>query len=273
MRSAFATAPRRLIVPLVLASCAASFAHAQKRPAGRILGVFNEQSFEPIVGAEIIDLGTGTKAVTTTTGTISLAYLETGMTILQVRKVGFASKMVPVKVSPDDTGSVTVVLASLQTTLPTVTTTERYSTADPRWKLEVAGFYDRQHSSGAPQSAYVTAEQIATWKLTSLSDLKKHTGRSVCGDVFIDGARQDMTALGGGGRNYRQGIDELLKPENIAGIEIYTAAEAPLEYFQAITPSAAQRTNSGRMMSSATGGIKKATSTNLGCAITLVWTK
>jgi hypothetical protein len=256
-----------------LASAAAiAPAAAQSRPAGRILGVFDEQSFQPIFGAQVLDLATGTKAMTTETGTISLAYLSAGTTVLQVRRVGYESRMVPVTVSAVDTSSITVVLTPLVPTLPTVVTTER-STADPKWKLGVVGFLDRQRTLGASGAAFVTAEQIASWHLTQLSDLKTHTGRGVCGDVYIDGAHQDMTALAYGSRNYRQGADELVRVENVAGIEIYTAAEAPYPYYQPQAPVVITRSTGTRPTASTQGGMRKASTSASGCAVTLIWTK
>ena len=241
---------------LVAAMLAGEPALAQPRPAGRILGVFDEMSLQPIVGAEVVDLGTGIKALTTETGTISLGHLVAGTTMLHVLRIGDESKMVPVNVSASDTVSITLVLTPLTTTLPTVVTTER-SPSDPKWKLGVVGFLDRQRTISAPPAAFVTAEQIAKWHLSLLSDLKSHTGRGVCGDVYIDGVHQDMTSLAYGSGNYRKGVDELIRPENVAGIEIYTASEAPYPYFQPEPPLVISRVNGRRVAPTAGSGARR----------------
>ena len=115
---------------------------AQARVAGRILGVFDELSFQPIAGAEVVDLGTGIKAVTTETGTISLGHLSAGTTMLHVRRIGYESKIVPVTVAPTDTVSITVVLAPLMPTLPAVV---RNRWGPSRWVMLTA----RPWSSGS----------------------------------------------------------------------------------------------------------------------------
>ena len=251
----------------------AEAALAQARVSGRILGVFDEVSFQPIANAEVVDLVIGIKALTTGTGTISLGHLVAGTTMLHVRRIGYESKIVPVTVSPSDTVSITIVLTPLTPTLAAVVTTERPSPADAKWKLGVVGFLERQRTIAAPPAAFVTAEQIAKWHLTLLSDLKAHTGRGVCGDVFFDGVHQDMTSLAYGSGNYRKGVDELIRPESVAGVEIYTASEAPYPYFQPEPPLVISRVNGRRVTPTTGSGARRAPTTNSGCAVTLIWSK
>ena len=274
MRTEVAVGRTRVLWTVLFAAIlVAEPALAQARPAGRILGVFDEMSLQPIVGAEVVDLGTGIKALTSETGTISLGHLVAGTTMLHVRRIGYESKIVPVTVAPSDTVSITVVLTPRLPTLPTVVTTERPSPADPKWKLGVVGFLDRQRTISAPPAAFVTAEQIARWHLSLLSDLKSHTGRGVCGDVYIDGVHQDMTSLAYGSGNYRKGVDELIRPENVAGVEIYTASEAPYPYFQPEPPLVISRVNGRRVAPTAAGGARRSPTTNSGCAVTLIWSR
>jgi hypothetical protein len=61
--------------------------HAQQQHLGRLLGVFDDATGQPVIGAEVVDLATGTKALTSVSGAISLAFLEPGATVLQVRKI------------------------------------------------------------------------------------------------------------------------------------------------------------------------------------------
>lgn len=114
---------RSCLFSLVLC-CAASLAGAQT-PAyrHRILGVFDAASGEPIEGVEISDLLSKTVALTTKTGTVTLAFLPDGGSLVRIRKIGYATQTMMVAISPVDTVPITVLLETAQT-LPAVVTTD-----------------------------------------------------------------------------------------------------------------------------------------------------
>ncbi len=89
---------------------------------GRILGVYNAQSGEPIEGAEVIDALSKTKALTTKTGTVSLVFLPDGGSMVRVQKIGFQPMTTVIAISPADTVPMTIVLNPIATTLPAVVT-------------------------------------------------------------------------------------------------------------------------------------------------------
>ncbi len=89
----------------------------------RILGVFDAASGEPIEGAEVSDALSKTTALTTKTGTVTLAFLPEGGSLVRIRKIGYATQMMMVAISPADTVPLTVLLTTAQT-LPTVVTTD-----------------------------------------------------------------------------------------------------------------------------------------------------
>ncbi len=99
--------------------------HAQQKVNVRIMGVFDDVTGQPIVDAEVVDVSSNMKAITSSTGMIPLTWLAQGTTILQVRKLGYASKLIPVTVAPADTEPITVVLKPMGTVLPEVVTTEK----------------------------------------------------------------------------------------------------------------------------------------------------
>jgi hypothetical protein len=136
---------------------------AQQRATGRILGVFDDASSQPVTGAEVIDMATGTKALTSETGTISLAWLEAGNTVLQIRKVGYTSKMVTVVVSPSDTVSITVLLKPLGQALPEVRTT-----AAPLATGKLAEF-ERRRATGFGH--FITRDQLDKMEGHVMSDV------------------------------------------------------------------------------------------------------
>jgi len=79
----------------------------------RILGVFDAQSGEPVEGAEVADALNHVSALTTRTGTVTLAFLPDGGSMLHVKKVGYQPQTVIVEIGPADTVPLTVILERL----------------------------------------------------------------------------------------------------------------------------------------------------------------
>ena len=76
----------------------------------RILGVFDSATGDPIADVEVIDVATGTKAKTTATGTVSLAYLAEGAGKVLLRKTGYIDQELEVEIAPGKTIPITAVL-------------------------------------------------------------------------------------------------------------------------------------------------------------------
>jgi len=85
----------------------------------RLLGVYDEQTGEPLEGVEVADVLNGNKSLTTKTGTVSLLFLPEGASLIRLRKVGYELQTMTVSISPADTNPITVVLAHA-VQLPTV---------------------------------------------------------------------------------------------------------------------------------------------------------
>jgi hypothetical protein len=104
------------------AARAGARASAVARYRNRLLGAYDEQSGEPIQGVEVIDVASGTTAVTTKTGTVSLAFLSDGASLVRLRKVGFVPVNMSVSISVADTTPLTVVMKRSAQELPAVVT-------------------------------------------------------------------------------------------------------------------------------------------------------
>ena len=88
----------------------------------RVLGVFDANSGEPIEGAQVSDIFSRLSALTTKTGTVSLVFLPDSGSMIRVQKIGYQPSTMLVKISPDDTLPITMVLSPTATTLPAVVT-------------------------------------------------------------------------------------------------------------------------------------------------------
>ncbi len=77
----------------------------------RLLGVFDSASGDPLAGAAVVDSASGTFATTTSTGTVSLAFLPEGTSTIKIRKPGYSDLTMTVSISPRDTTPLTVVVS------------------------------------------------------------------------------------------------------------------------------------------------------------------
>lgn len=80
------------------------------RVAGPILGVYDERSGAPLSDVQVVDVASGTSALTTQTGTVTLAFMAAGQGTVRIIKPGYDTLSVPVTISPVDTTPITVVL-------------------------------------------------------------------------------------------------------------------------------------------------------------------
>jgi hypothetical protein len=227
--------------------------HAQQpQRLGRLLGVFDDATGQPVVGAEVVDIATGTKALTSVSGAISLAFLEPGTTVLEVRKIGYKNRMLTVVVSPNDTASITLTLVPLGQTLPQVVTTGESMTTG---KLAT---FEQHRAEGFGH--FLTREQLAKMESHPTSDalrsipglrLINHIDPRRPGLWVVGTARGTASFLRNGPSGMclaavmldgvmvydgNGGVDDVfdinsVKPEDIAGIEYYAGgASMPQRY-------------------------------------------
>jgi hypothetical protein len=225
----------------------------QQTQTGRVLGVFDDASGQPVVGAEVVDLATKSKTMTSESGVATLAFLSSGTTVLQVRKVGYKDKMLTVVVSPNDTASLTVLLKPVAQALPTVVTkgtaagVGKLAEFDRRRAMGFGHFLgsaeldkqaDRRMSEVLrlfPGLEIVRPRQDGTsrpeWYVTSgrssqgVGGLKSSTRPQPCpAAVMLDGA---FVYQGSGPMFNINSVDT----SQLAGIEFYAStAEIPVEY-------------------------------------------
>jgi hypothetical protein len=89
---------------------------------GRLLGVYAATSGTAVDGARVTDMVNHVTAMTTATGTVSLAFLPEGANLVRIEKIGFQPTTIGVRISSDDTVPITVLLQALAHDLPAVVT-------------------------------------------------------------------------------------------------------------------------------------------------------
>ncbi|MDB4876083.1 MAG: hypothetical protein JWM41_2529 [Gemmatimonadetes bacterium] len=129
----------------------------------RVLGVFDDASGEPIEGAEVLDASTDRLlGRTSVTGTVSLAALERGRSLVRIRKLGFPQRLIVVNVVPPDTLPITTTLsAAAQLATVTVTAT------DSR-RAMLNGLNDRQRRG---QGHFMASDDFTKGENQPLSEL------------------------------------------------------------------------------------------------------
>ncbi len=138
-----------------------SSAKPPSRYRTRVLGVFDDQSGEPLEGVRVLDVLNGVSAVTTKTGTVSLAFLPDGGSMVRLQHIGFATQTFMVKISPADTAPLTIMMSHVAE-LPKVVTTD----SSPKYlSPRLRGFASRMKT----ESGYFIDE----------ATLRKNDGRSV----------------------------------------------------------------------------------------------
>jgi hypothetical protein len=86
--------------------------YASALPAfrNRLLGVYDSETGDPVSGATVTDVATGTSALTTATGTVTLVFLPEGTSSVRVSKSGYTDLTFDVSISAENTLPITLVL-------------------------------------------------------------------------------------------------------------------------------------------------------------------
>lgn len=217
----------------------------------RILGVFDAETGTPIAGAVVRDVITGTRAVTTKTGTVSLDWIKTGGTIVQVLKLGYQpwSQLVDAA----DTSAITVVMSRIAELAPVVTTEKYLIEHDPGAR---EGFEAR---CAAANVSCVRDSLLAQYPARTIGDMLLHSPTvKPCGGsprasgglpascavlmagtigscaptYYVDGFKWDAARMGAPiDPAYASTRVAPLDWSNIAGIEVYpTTANRPARF-------------------------------------------
>ena len=120
-------------------------ASIQRAPI-RIIGVYDENSGQPIPSVEISEAATGTSVMTSATGAANLGFIVPKGGEIRLRKIGFEEQTMTISMTPADTLPITVVMKRVAE-LPAVVTKD----AAPRYiSPTLKSFEERRknHASG-----------------------------------------------------------------------------------------------------------------------------
>jgi hypothetical protein len=206
------------------------------RGSGRLTGVVRDDASNlPIGGVLLTVRGTGLTATTTDSGQFSFAQLPLGTQLLMARKVGRMPTAVPVDLLAGSVARADVVLPTIASVMDTVKIR-----AMKVYAADVNGFVQRQTTRFG---RFFDADQIARLAPFETTDLLRRvagirmsfdgfqetlvvraTGGILCHpDIYVDGIRMMGTTP--------EDLDMIVRPEQIAGLEVYTeAVEVPPQF-------------------------------------------
>jgi hypothetical protein len=241
--------PSRFVFAAIAAVAAIALDAGAQAPAaapatyrGRLLGVFNAQTGDPVEGAEVIDMLNKTKALTTATGTVTLAFLPDGGGMVQVQKIGFAPYANVIAISEADTLPVTVMLSPIAQTLAPVVTTSTHVYRSPALRE-----FEARRLAG--HGKFIPEEQLRKNDSRTMTDLIRQMGVMVqCAKTtsacYAVSTRQNSRyAIRGGGAcsfdvyidgqrvtDERRNLEKLFVNE-MGGVESYAGpASIPTQY-------------------------------------------
>jgi hypothetical protein len=186
-----------------------------------------------VANARVTVEGTGLETLTNADGSFALSSLPSGTHAVEVRALGYSPTQAPVELRRGQVANVSIHLLPPAPVLNTVRVASR------RGARDITGFAQRAaHGNGR----YLTREQIETRNAFRVTDLLRNLpgirltptmfssqlrmrGGGLSGDcaptVFIDG----MQIV-----NAADDLDTIAQPQDLAGVEVYSSAEAPFQY-------------------------------------------
>jgi hypothetical protein len=221
----------------VLLGALTTSVHSQTRPV--VVGRVTDQEGIPIPGVEVRVLRSSRSAITSDSGTFRLYGLTPGLHDLALRRLGFTPDTFTINVLAADSSVVAPLRLERRVQVLAADTVEA---ARVHHRLVVTGFEDRRKSSLAPQSQFITRDDIERQNPIRLSDMFNRMGLRAqqcknAGTVFLDGVltsqpsavygRQMAAARRQTGRY--DAID-FVQPVEVVGVEVYVGSQVPPQF-------------------------------------------
>ena len=194
----------------------------QQRRTGRILGVFDAGTSQPLEGAEVVDLFVDDVYRTQASGLVGLGSFRhrNDSVVVRVRRIGYADTAFIVMVGAADTTPISVFLKRT-TALPAVIAE---ALANKHLSPNMAEFEDRSNDKSLT-GRFLTKEDLDKHSSKPILDIihditaGKRRGCDAFPKLFVDGIRTPFDAL-----------DTMTTADSYQGVEFYTPAAAPLRF-------------------------------------------
>ncbi len=210
--------------------------HAQTRSV--VVGHVTDQSGVPVPGVEVRVVGSALSATTGDSGGFRLVGLTPGRQELSLRKLGFTPRTFTIDVLAADS---TVVALQLERRVQ-VLAADTIEAARVIRRLVQIGFEERRKAGFAPQSQFITREDIERENPIRLSDMfKRMAGRAQqckdAGTVFLDGvvtaqpiAIHGRAIAAARRQSGRYDAIDFVQPVEIAAVEVYVGSQVPPQF-------------------------------------------
>lgn len=249
---------------VVLVAATGRLGGAQTKPdpkyIGRLVGVYDENTGDPLDSVEIRDMITGSFVYTTRTGTASLFFVDTAGTLLRIRKFGYTPMTVFVGNAPG-LPPLTLTLEPIARQLPAVVTRD---SARHYLSPALSAFEDRRKTGMGyfvPEAqlrkedtrplANILRSHVPTLAIqdvivgsqrVTIAASRRANGGACPVDVFLDGVPLTSNTQGGtpamlgsrrsGSTALQQGYVDLTQfvATDLAGIEFHNVSDMPAEF-------------------------------------------
>lgn len=233
---------------------------ASPKYIGRLVGVFDESTGDPIDSVEIRDMVTGTFTYTTRTGTVALSFVDTAGSLIRIRKLGYTPIMMFIGNTPG-LPPVTLTLTRTAQRLPAVVTRD---SARHYLSPALSAFEDRRKTGMGyfvPEAqlrkedtrplANILRSHVPTLAIqdvivgsqrVTIAASRRANGGACPVDVFLDGVPLTSNTQGGtpamlgsrrsGSTALQQGYVDLTQfaATDLAGIEFHNVSDMPAEF-------------------------------------------
>ncbi len=215
-------------------TAASPLGDAMRHGTARLAGTVRDSAGRFLQGAHVTLWGSGT-TVTDARGRFDLDSLPSGTGTIEARYLGFEPKQAVVDLAPGRTDTVHVVMSKTVKVLAAVrvyadrATTAKLREFEARRKHGIGRYYtDLDIAKARPMLLTDFFYLVPGIRVQSQSGLdyqllstQSASIRGPCApDVWIDGVRMDTGFS----------VNEMVRPDQVAGIEVYDAASTPPEY-------------------------------------------